>query len=201
VITLDFKQRSPEWFKARCGTPTASQFSRIVTPTGTRSTQAKAYMAELIAETQCGPLERYSSDYMDRGTELEGEAIDWYEYTTGAKVETVGMCVADDLRVACSPDGLVGDDAGLEIKCLSPANHVLAQLGPEPDKKHRPQIQGCLWITGRKCWDLLYYHPDMAPVLRTQERDENYIATLAGLVWEFREELHVQQERLDKWHA
>ncbi len=193
---IDCEQRSPEWFQARCGIPTASQFSRIITPTGQASKQAHAYMAELLAEIQCGPLESYTSDAMARGTELEPQALAWYQFATGADGYTVGMCLTDDGTAGCSPDALPGNSWGLEIKCLSPANHVLAQLSDSADAKYRPQIQGSMWITGNDGWDLLYYHPEMEPILRPQARDEAYIAKLADRVRQFSQTLNEHRERM-----
>ena len=103
----DIEQGSDEWFKARCGIPTASSFDKIITSTGKKSTQSEAYMNSLLAEfiTQ----EKASvkqSDWMARGIELEPEARATYEFITDSKVEETGIVYKDDSRmVSCSSIG------------------------------------------------------------------------------------------------
>ena len=85
---LDIEQGSPEWFEARKGLPTASCFSKIITPkTGKLSASVDAYIAELIAETKEDTTEQIRSYWMERGRLLEGEARAWYEFETDDDVE------------------------------------------------------------------------------------------------------------------
>lgn len=186
MIVLDCPQGSDEWVQARLAIPTASQFHRIITPkTGKLSSQAEGYVHELLAEELLGhALDEGASDFMTRGTQLEKSAVEFYEFQRDLSTERVGFILRDDRLTGCSPDRLVGEDGGLEIKCPSAKVHVAYMLGQDADA-YRCQVQGALWITGRAWWDWLSYNPELAPVLIRFERDEEFIARLAGVVDQF----------------
>ena len=174
------EQGSPEWLTHRLGVPSASQFSKIVTGKGGKSTQVEAYINQLVAEELTGETTLvYVNEHMKRGTELEPDARELYEALTGNTVQEVGFCLHDTVNAGCSPDGLIGEDGGLEIKCPAPATHVeWVKAGVVPSK-HLQQIMGCLWVTGRSWWDFMSYHQTMKPLIVRVERDEEYIAALA----------------------
>jgi putative phage-type endonuclease len=175
IITAD--QRSPEWFAARLGVPSASQFSCVITPTGKKSTQIDAYLNKMVAAILTGQSEApEQTDAMQRGIELEAEARGYYELI-GGQVEEVGFFIHDD-GFGCSPDGLVGADGLLEIKCPLAHTHVEYLRENNLPAKYIPQVQGQLLVTGRQWCDFLSYHPDMKPLLVRVERDEKFITTL-----------------------
>lgn len=194
---VDCKQGTHEWRLARIGIPTASQFPRIITPkTRKLSSQAVGYRNELLAELLFGePLESASTQFMERGSDLEADAVRRFELDRNCDVDRVGFCLRDDKRVGCSPDGLVGDDEGLEIKTLSAAHHVGALLDTEDDK-YICQIQGGLYVTGRKRWTRMYYHPTLPPVYVCLERNDGFIADLHNAVEGFLESLEDGKARL-----
>ena len=177
---IECEQGSPEWLTHRLGVPSASQFSKIVTGKGGKSTQVEAYINQLVAEELTGETTLvYVNEHMKRGTELEPDARELYEALTGQTVQEVGFCLHDTVNAGCSPDGLIGADGGLEIKCPAPATHVeWVKAGVVPSK-HLQQIMGCLWVTGRSWWDFMSYHQTMKPLIVRVERDEEYIAALA----------------------
>jgi len=177
---ISCEQGSPEWLTHRLGVPSASQFSKIVTGKGGKSTQVEAYINQLVAEELTGETTFvYVNEHMKRGTELEPDARELYEALTGNTVQEVGFCLHDTVNAGCSPDGLIGEDGGLEIKCPAPATHVeWVKAGVVPSK-HLQQIMGCLWVTGRSWWDFMSYHQTMKPLIVRVERDEEYIAALA----------------------
>jgi len=177
---IECEQGSPEWLTHRLGVPSASQFSKIVTGKGGKSTQVEAYINQLVAEELTGETTLvYVNEHMKRGTELEPDARELYEALTGQTVQEVGFCLHDTVNAGCSPDGLIGEDGGLEIKCPAPATHVeWVKAGVVPSK-HLQQIMGCLWVTGRSWWDFMSYHQTMKPLIVRVERDEEYIAALA----------------------
>jgi hypothetical protein len=193
---LDVEQGTMEWALARLGIPTASQFDRILTPkTRKASTSRDAYRAELLAEWLMGqPLDWGTSAWMERGTELEDEARRWYEMDRGVDVQTVGVVVRDDGLVGGSPDGLVGEDGGLEIKCPAAVQHVKYMLGVD-ELAHVGQVQGYLYLTGRKWWDVLSYNPDLPPVVKRVERDEDYLAALVPLLDELVAQVVADREK------
>jgi len=177
------EQGSPEWFEARLGIPSASMFSKIVTTKGAWSTQADSYINQLVAERLTGEREEiYQSHHMIRGTELEPEARDMYCLMKDVEVQEVGFCLHDTLKAGCSPDGLIGEDGGLEIKAPAPATHVEYLRGGVLPSRYKQQVMGCLWITQREWWDFVSYHPNMKPLIVRVERDEEYIAALEECV-------------------
>ena len=177
------EQGSPEWFEARLGIPSASMFSKIVTTKGVWSTQADSYINQLVAERLTGEREEiYQSHHMIRGTELEPEARDMYCLVKDVEVQEVGFCLHDTLKAGCSPDGLIGEDGGLEIKAPAPATHVEYLRGGVLPSRYKQQVMGCLWITQREWWDFVSYHPNMKPLIVRVERDEEYIAALEECV-------------------
>ena len=186
IETVD--QLSPEWFKIKAGLPSASNFSKILSPIGVVSKQAKKYALVLAGELRMGKkVESYQSSAMGFGIETEEEARAYYELHH-AEVQEVGMIYYDERKDrSCSPDGLVGDDGGLEIKCVVKLEiHLERLLKAILPTEFIPQIQGSMLITGRKWWDFLSYYPDYPDqlVVRTY-RDDAYIAKLDGLLNEF----------------
>ena len=204
--THTFEQGSTDWAFTRLGMPTASQFDRILTPKTLKPSAGQAkYRAELLAEWLMGqPLDWGTTAYMERGTEMEDEARDWYCFDRGVDVEQVGFVTRDDGFVGGSPDGLVGQNGGLEIKCPGPANHVLYML--EEDIGYVGQVQGYMYLTGREWWDVLSYHPDLPKVVTRVARSEEYVAKLVPALDSFVERLEVDKVRLAEhrverpWH-
>lgn len=191
---IDCEQGSPEWYAARIGIPTASQFSRLVTNTikdgeYKLSTSLSGYAAELAAEIMAGKtMDQFDGNtpWMARGKQQEADAVALYEFTTDSAIHRVGFITMDDGLCGCSPDALVNDDGGLEVKMLKGENHVevmsyYKKHGHAP-VKYTQQVQACLWITGRKFWDQFYYHPDIDPVVVRQVPDPVQHAAFAKAV-------------------
>ena len=186
MIILDHEQGSDEWFASRLGRPSASMFNKLITSTGKPSTSAGKYIDELVDERLNGVrVPVYVNEHMERGTRLEPEAREYYEFITEQQVTEYGFILDDSEEFGCSPDGIIKDsdgnfEGGLEVKC--PANMV----GYHRDNKsfitkYKQQIMGCMMITGAKWWDLMAYS-DKKPhhlIIRV-ERDEEYIEKLAA---------------------
>lgn len=171
---LNFEQRTPEWYAARCGIPTASGFAKIITSSGKRSTSREKYMYELAGEKLGGIIdETYQSFAMQRGTRLEAEARGLYEFGHDA-VNTVGFCLSDCGRWGFSPDGLVGKNGGIEIKCPLIHTHVeyMLKCREEMPAEYFQQVQGALFISGREWWDFISYYPGLPPVIVREEPNE-----------------------------
>jgi len=171
-------QGSPEWLRARMGKPTASQFHRIMTPSGKSSSQAGAYMYELVAELILGaPLEHDSMPWMDRGKSLEEEARRFYEFQRDIDIEMVGLVTAWGGTIGASPDGFAGADGLIEIKCPRPSTHVAYLYAMDSgvgsvDKDYMIQAQGQMLVTGRQWVDILSYCPGIPEALIRVPRDE-----------------------------
>lgn len=163
---VDCEQKTPEWYAARCGIPTASGFDKIITTKGEQSKQRTKYMYQLAGERVAGVSEEtYQSAAMIRGIEIEEEARDFYEFTTGEIVTKVGFCVSECGRFGASPDGLVGEDGLLEIKCPTLAVHVGYLLENKLPTDYFQQTQGQLLVTGRKWSDFISYYPGIKPLM------------------------------------
>ena len=176
---IDVPQGSPEWFSARLGLPTASNFSQIVTAKGDSSKQREKYLYKLAGEIVSGEAtETYQSAAMERGIIMEEEARAMYALITGENVTQVGFCIADNGKYGCSPDGLVGDSGGLEIKCPLAHTHVSYLLKNKLPVEYLQQVQGSMLVTGRKWWDFMSYYPGIRPLILRIERDEDFIESL-----------------------
>ncbi len=183
-------QGTTEWLQLRAGIPTASCFDKIITPGGKSSRSAEPYMFSLLAERMIGrPLVEHISFWMDRGLEMESEAVDFYQFQRDMETVKVGFITNDEGTIGASPDRLVGEEGLLEIKCPSEAVHVGYLLKKSVDSAYYPQVQGQLWVSGRQWSDVLSYHPEMPPALIRVERDEKFIALLSKAVTEFSEQL------------
>lgn len=180
MIFHDVAQRSEEWYAIRLGKPTASEFSKIVTSKGEPSKQADTYSITLAVELFAGkPVDVWEGNaWTERGRELEQEALSLYAFARDAEILPVGFATDDAETMGCSPDGLVGDDGMVEVKCLKAENHAKAILY-HATKGHCPpdyvqQTQGQLLICGRQWCDLVFYHPDL-PLLTIRQRPDKAV--------------------------
>jgi len=180
MIILNDEQGSPEWLASRLGRPSASMFSNLITTSGKPSSSAKKYIAEMVAERLTGRSKPfYTNDHMERGNFLEPEAREAYEFITDLEVVETGFILHDSEEFGCSPDGLVANDGGLEIKCPSDGVHAGYLIDGKVPTKYYQQVQGCMWVTGRDWWDFMSYHPEMPHLLVRMERNEEFIEAMA----------------------
>lgn len=186
-MSEEVMQKTDEWFALRCGKFTGSRFEDVTAVSKKDGKPLKAredLVWEILSERIQGYQPQGASAYsLKWGTDNEPLACEAYEFRTGNFVEKVAFIQSGKYDfVGVSPDGLVGDDGMIEIKCpSSPREHIQRfKLGvPE---KYIPQIQGCLWVTGRKWCDFVSYDPDTAEAYRLLVirvyRDEAYIEKL-----------------------
>ena len=143
---FEMEQGDDEWKLARCGLPTASSFKHILAK-GQGKTRQK-YLYQLAGEIITGePMATYSNPHMEHGKEVEGEARAAYELLNDVDVQQVGFI--RNGRVGCSPDGLVGESGGLEIKRQLPDILIATHKANAVPTEHRAQIQGCMWVSDR----------------------------------------------------
>lgn len=156
-------QGSPEWFKARAGKITASRVKSLMARTNSGwSTSRKNMIAQLAIERLTGTVdEGYSNAAIQRGTEMEPEARNAYAMEYLVAVTEQGICVHPDWEfVTCSPDGLVGEDGLVEIKCPSAmAKHYEALQTGSHAKEYHWQLHHQLLVTGREWVDAVSYDP------------------------------------------
>jgi putative phage-type endonuclease len=156
-------QRDQEWFAMRAGKFTGSRFSALMarTRSGVSASRDKL-IDDLACERRSGECEpTYQNAAMLRGTELEPEARSAYEARMGVLVEEVAFIVHPEYpNVGVSPDGLVGDEGMVEIKCPdSKARHMSYLLEGKHVNEYWWQLQGQLWVAGRKWVDAVSYDP------------------------------------------
>jgi hypothetical protein len=199
IVYEDLEQGTPEWCEVRRGIPTASNFDKILTPTGKRSASAQPYMRHLLAELVIGrPILQVKTSWMQRGNDMEGEAICFYEFDKEVAVRRVGFILNDRETYGCSPDALVGENGMAEFKCPAPDTHVGYMLWSDVAQDYRVQLQGQLYVAERDWVDICSYHPELPPVIVRVERDEPYITLLSEALEEFTEKLAAECRRLEE---
>lgn len=180
------EQGSDEWFKSRLGLITASNFSKVLTPTGKPSSQVNGLINQAVAEILTGQsVDGFKSAAMERGNELESEAFEFLKFAHGLKFDRVGLLeaiskIGEPLGFACSPDGLNEQDGiGLELKCpLAHTQIAYLRAGVVPSE-YILQIQGSMLVTGFKKWIFCSYHPLLPSLVIEVERDEKIIEDLS----------------------
>lgn len=201
--TYVVEQGSRAWHAVRRGRPTASQFHRIITPgTLKPSKQSEAYMLELLAErfTALPPEDDQggiTTHLMQRGTDLEPKAAEFYELTNGVELQVVGFMTTDDGRYGCSIDRLVSPDGILEIKCPGPKRHIENLLaGHGIGTKYRLQQQGQMLVAERDWCDGISYHPTLPDSTVRTRRDEKVTRALRLALDSFCRDMETEAERL-----
>ena len=157
-------QGSDEWKQARIGLITASRLSDVLATIKTGESSSRAnYKAELVAERMTGiTQDSYSNAAMEWGIATEPLARMAYELSTQTMVEEIGLVKHPTIeRSAASPDGLIGIDGLVEIKCPKTATHISYLLAGEAPKKYIPQMAWQCACTGRKWCDFVSFDPRM----------------------------------------
>ncbi len=197
------EQGTAEWLALRAGKVTASRVADVIAKTKTGPGASRAnYMAELIAERLTGePAEKFVNAAMAWGTEKEPEARALYEFLTDAEVTQVGFVPHPSISDSgASPDGLVGTDGMVEIKCPNTATHIETLLGQVVPAKYITQMQWQMACTGRLWCDFASYDPRMPDSMRLFvkriERDDQFIEATSQEVIAFLEELAEKEQAL-----
>lgn len=208
-------QGTDKWHADRSGRVTASRFKDVLAwgkpdkhgkrePMGART----SYMRELCFERLTRKSKHnVSSASLKWGHAEEQKAQDAYEMLTGNIVLPSEFIVHPKYDwLGCSPDGLINDDGGTESKCpFNEAIHIRTWLEGMPEE-HIPQIQGCMFVTGRKWWDFISFDSrqdeECQLYIETIYRDEDYIANLHKELVQFNLELNrMVDEVADKARA
>lgn len=153
---------------------------------GDFSDAAKDYAFRLAVERISGePLDEggFSTFAMRRGQELEQDARDAHSFGSEVVVRTAGFVVTEDNKFGASADGLIGEDGGAEYKCLIDPARIREILLDGNIAEFMDQVQGGLWITGRKWWHFCLYCPALAQVGKALTvfevpRDDAYIEAM-----------------------
>ncbi len=190
---FDCEQGSAEWFACRAGIPTASKFATVMAK-GEGKTRSK-YLRQLAGELLTGePMETFTSPHMDRGKTMEDEARETYAFIHDADIKRVGFIRNGDK--GASPDSLVGDEGGLEIKTALPDIQIERLMSGKLPPEHKAQVQGNIWISGRQWWDFVSYWPKLPMLTVRVFRDDIYIANMSAEIDAFNAELAELVERI-----
>ena len=188
ILTAD--QYTAEWWEARRGLPTASQFSRIVQGDGSPSTQRKAYLYECAAVRITGIYKpSFTSASMQEGTDREELSRMIYAMEREVVVDEVGFIVSDCGRWGASPDGLVGNDGVLELKNPEAHTHIGYLLSGKLPSAYYQQVMGEMFVTGRLWADFCSYSPKLPLFILRVYRDDLFCDKLEAALIAFCEEL------------
>ena len=201
----DIEQGTDEWFAIRCGKVTASRVADVIATTKSGYSASRAnYEAQLICEILTGkPAESFTNAAMQWGTETEPLARAQYELKTGNMVNQVGFVVHPMIEQAgASPDGLIGEDGCIEIKCPNTSTHLDTLLSQKVPSKYITQMTWQMVCTGRKWCDFVSYDPRLPENLQLYieriELDEDYAKKLQNEVVMFLVEVNEKVEKLRK---
>lgn len=184
MIYVPCEQGSASWLEARTGVITASRFRDALDclKNGNPNEKSIRYAAQVAVERISGDAndETFVNWQMKRGSELEPVARLAFETATGLLVQEAGIALTDDRCFGYSSDGFIGDDGCIEIKCPAAADKLVALWRDRDLSEYRHQIQGGLWLTGRKWCKFIMYAPQLAKVgkelmVEHVERDEAFI--------------------------
>jgi hypothetical protein len=185
IIHNEYQQGSQQWLDARAGLPTASEFKNLVTPKFKIKTgeAPETYLNHKLAEYWLGGcLPSWKPAQLEQGQILETEGRSWVAVELGIQIDRVGLVTRADGRVACSPDGLIGEDSGVEIKCPEAHTHVGYLRDGVVPEDYLLQVYGSLYVTGRKSWKFVSYRRHFPLLCLTVERDEAIMDTIGEAV-------------------
>lgn len=168
MIIHNFDQRTDEWYQIRLGKLTGSDFHTFLGNGETKKNKLLQKAAEKI--TGKSDEEHFVTEDIQRGIDLEDEAILAYEMTSGNNVDKVGF-IEENEFVGCSPDGLVGDDGIIEVKCPKQSVFLKQVIDQKIKPEYYTQIQFNLLISGRKWCDYIAYNKNFPLFIKRFEID------------------------------
>jgi hypothetical protein len=172
-------QGSDAWIRLRAGLVTASEVDALISPTFKVRTGigVDSYVYRKVAEKITGvPLDYGSSFSMDQGTIREPESLAWYEFTHNVSIQRVGFITNDAGNIGASPDGLIGDDTGIEAKNPRIDNHLRYMNEGILPPEYAAQVHFSMFVTGRPRWIFLSYSRQLPPFVLEVFRDEDIMA-------------------------
>ena len=185
-------QRSDSWFSIRKGVLTASTLGAWIWSETTASARKarESAICKLIAETaDCWRPKNYTTEAMQRGTDLEPEAVESFQSATGLTVSEVGFCLSKFGAFGCSPDGLMFDNcSGLESKAPIPETHIKYRRAGELPSEYELQVLMSMAVTGAESWYFQSYNPGLVNLRVKVERCEK-VETLKAQLIQFSEQL------------
>ena len=199
-IHRDIEQGSVEWEILRSGKVTSSQMDALVSPTGKIRTGdgPKTYLMQKLAEAWIGgglPSVQGIFD-MEQGSLLETYARPAFTLETGLQVAKVAFMESDDGFTGCSPDGLVNDHVGLEIKCPRIETHIRYLLDGVLPTDYVLQVQGSMWVSGLNQWYFCSFRRNFPPFVLLIDRDDEMQEVITEAIHEFKGKFTHSMNRL-----
>jgi len=176
----DIEQNTPEWVELRKGKFTASTFKDLFSKPTTVAYEKAIYKPVFERLTGESP-ESFSNEWMERGHELEDEARQAYELETFNKVSNGGFVEMDEW-IGCSPDGFVGEDGLIEIKCPAYNTHMNYLRKRKLPSQYKWQVHGQMWITNKQWCDFVSFYPGLPIFILRVNRDEKLIQELETIL-------------------
>jgi len=195
---LDAEQGSDEWFMDKLGVPSASVFSKIMTKTGKRSASSVDLINRLVAEKLLKiPDETFASDAMIRGSEMESDALDFLNFTTGLDLVPCGFIVSEK-GYGGTPDA-INEETKLvaEIKCPSLHTHLAYLASGKVPDKYMAQTQGQLLVTGFDEGVFCSYFPEFPSLIVKFKRDDKFLKMLEPILIEVCKEVEEKIKKLE----
>ena len=198
-VEKPIEQNSLYWEMARVGIPTASEFHNLITPLfkPRKGEMVESYFYMKLSERWTGsPTPQKAVLAMDFGHVLEESAKPYYTLMFDEEIIPCGFATTDDGKIGCSPDGLIGKDGGIEIKCAEAKTHTKYLMVGELPEDYVLQVHGSLFVTGRKFWRFLSYRRKFPAFVTLIERDEKINAVIEETLYAFCERLDAGFKRL-----
>ncbi len=206
MYLINCAQGSPEWHSARVGCITASNFADCceTLKNGQYSAKAKQYAFRLAVERISGAAldeDKFETWEMRRGRELEHDARIAHELRIGEMIEQTGIVKTDDGLFGASVDGFIGSDGQSEYKCFVSPTSLMPILLDGDISDCEYQIQGQLWVTGRKWCDFALYCPALKVIEKELTvfrvaRDENFISEMEIKLLKFNDLVNQYESKL-----
>lgn len=201
-IHNDIEQGGVDWMLLRAGKVTASEMDALISPLGKvrDGDGVQTYLNQKLVERWTGgPLPQLQGVFdVEQGRVLEERAKPAFTIHTGLEVRGAAFIESDDGRCGCSPDGLVGDASGVEIKSPTMPIHVGYLLSGKLPKQYAAQVQFSLWITGFHTWHFFSYNRAFPPLHLVVGRDENFQRAISVAVEDFIKQLDKSMQRLEE---
>jgi hypothetical protein len=185
---FDMPQGSTEWLSVRLGVVTSSEIDALVTPLWKARTGegVETYLFRKLCEKMIGWRPEFAGTFeMNQGNIIETIALPWFNFTYDTNARRVGFCLSDDGRYGCSPDALLGDDNGLEIKSPQPPQHLKYLIRGEVPSEYLAQVHFSMLVTGRPKWTFLSFSRHFPALVVEVKRDERIQEILRGVLASF----------------
>lgn len=204
-VVVNVEQRSPEWYAARAGRLTGSRAGDMLSRIKSGEAAGRRNLrVQLVCErlTQRAQDDTFSNRHMRKGSHLEPMALAAYEGATGVVSRKVGFVQHETIMAGCSPDGVIGDEGLVELKCPLSATHLDYLKGKRVPPEYRPQVTHNLWITGANWCDFVSFDENFPKALQLfmvrVRRDELDIEGYEGSALKFLSEVDEEFQNLSQ---